>query len=244
MKKTILITGGTTGIGRAVVDLALTQDFQVIAIGKNIERISALQDDLGEEHIVAAVDIANPLELSQFFESLKRRGIKKIDQVVVNAGVSHQTPIDNVENNVIHEIVNVNFLGAYYSVKESVPFMKNGSSIVMVSAVGAFFGMSGFSIYSATKAAIITLAKSFAAELLDQDIRVNSIAPGMVDTPIFGKLGMNQSDIQSFAKTLPSKRAANPIEIAELILFLLSDKASYINAENIVIDAGVLGIYG
>jgi NAD(P)-dependent dehydrogenase (short-subunit alcohol dehydrogenase family) len=127
-------------------------------------------------------------------------------------------------------------------VREALPFLARPASIILVASLAANQGTKNFSAYCASKAAVVSLAKSFAAEFVESDIRVNSISPGVANTPIFDSLGMSEAQLLEWARVIPMKRPADPAEIAAAILFLASDASRYMTGADLAVDGGMSGI--
>jgi NAD(P)-dependent dehydrogenase (short-subunit alcohol dehydrogenase family) len=162
--------------------------------------------------------------------------------VVASAGISRQTPVRETSLQQFSEVLNINVGGVYSTVREALPFLARPASIILVASLAANQGTKHFSAYCASKAAVVSLAKSFAAEFVERDIRVNSISPGVANTPIFDSLGMSETQLMQWSKVIPMKRPAEPAEIAAAILFLASDESRYMTGADLAIDGGMSGI--
>jgi NAD(P)-dependent dehydrogenase (short-subunit alcohol dehydrogenase family) len=165
-----------------------------------------------------------------------------LDVLIANAGISRSALLHEVTPEAFDEEVAINLRGTFFTVQRLAPLMADGGSIVLVSSCLDQRGSYGQSVYAATKAAIASLARSFAAELRDRQIRVNSVAPGPTDTPLFDKYDLDPATLTTMkatiATTIPLNRLATPADIANAITFLSSPQAAYINAEQLTIDAG------
>ena len=140
------------------------------------------------------------------------------------------------------KLMAANVKGVFFTIQNAMPLLNEGSSVILIASLAGKQGVKSFSAYAATKAAVISLAKSFAAELVEQKIRVNSISPGVVRTKIMEGAGISEADLNSWANIIPMKRFGQPDEIASAALFLASDESNYVTASDIAVDGGVSGI--
>jgi len=161
---------------------------------------------------------------------------------VANAGIVQVHSIEDATEEIYDKVMNVNVKGTFFTLQKSLSHLNSPASIILISSLAAKAGMENFSIYCASKAAIISFAKTFAAELAAKKIRVNSISPGVVKTPIFDQVGVTEQDLHGWAKFIPLRRVANPEEIANAALYLASDQSSYITAADFSVDGGLSGI--
>ena len=170
----------------------------------------------------------------------------KIDILFVNAGVLKMGALPEVDEEHFDFQVNVNLKGSFFTIQKVVPIMNDGGSIVINSSNANQIGIPGISVYSATKAALRSLSRTVSLELLDRKIRVNTVSPGPIETPIFGKTEIPEDVADEIAKDIiaqnPMKRFGRPEEIAKAVLFLASDDSSYMTGEEIVIDGGAVAI--
>lgn len=238
--KNIVVSGGSTGIGFACIKAFLGYGAEKVStFSCNETRVNKL-NSIDNRLLASPVDLTKLDEIKHFYEQLP---FDRVDTLVVNAGISKPSFLHSIQEEDLREVIDVNLIGAYYTIKYALPKMKVGSNIVFIGSISATLGQGGFSIYCATKAGIVSLTKTLAAELQEAGIRVNCVSPGMVSTPILDKLGLSENDKQAFASSLAPKRAADANEIAEAVAFLASDKASYINATNLIVDGGTCGIF-
>jgi len=161
----------------------------------------------------------------------------KVDILMVNAGIAKPTPIEQVDEAVFDETSNTNFKGAFFTVQRALSHLNDGASIILVTGYNNQKGIPGYSVNSATKAALRSLARTFSAELLHRRIRVNALSPGNIETPIFDKLGL-PVEPQKWAEGIPMKRIGRAEEMAKAALFLASDDSSYMAGAELVIDGG------
>ena len=238
--KVAVITGGNSGIGLAIAEKFKEEGAAVIIIGRSEEKVTDAALELGVHSFVA--DVLNISALESVATTVKEN-YGEIDILVVNAGVYTTAPIGEITEDVFDHQMGINFKGAVFTVERFLPLLKDGSSIINISSILAYAGMPNNSIYSASKAAMNAYTRTAASELASRKIRVNAINPGPVATPIFGKTGMPQEQLDGFASAMqeriPLKRLGEPQDIAELASFLVSDDASFITGGEYNIDGGM-----
>lgn len=230
--KVVVITGGNSGIGKAIAKTFYSQGAKVVIFGRDEVKLQDVVKECAGKITAVQGDVTKLSDLDKLYETVhKQHG--KIDVLVVNAGVAAGRMIDEVDEKHFDKIMNINLKGAYFTVQKSVPFFNSNASIVMISSMACHGGWKALSVYSATKAAVSALAKSFSADLISRKIRVNSISPGFTDTPIF----TDRSVIPVASEIVPIKRFATPEEIADATVFLASNE--YIVGIDLLIDGGV-----
>jgi NAD(P)-dependent dehydrogenase (short-subunit alcohol dehydrogenase family) len=239
--KKALITGGTTGIGFATAKRFLEEGAQVAISGQDRERLQEALTKLGNNAIGILADLSLANNVQTMVDRVKN-DFGSLDILVANAGITKPAPINVVDDAHINEQFDINFKGVFFTVQKALPILNNPSSIVLNTSCLDEMGMPGMSIYSASKAAVRSLARSFSAELVGQGIRVNAVSPGPIETPIYSKLGMSTEAVQSMAAGLigkiPMGRFGQADEVAKAILFLASDDSSFMLGEEIAVDGG------
>jgi NAD(P)-dependent dehydrogenase (short-subunit alcohol dehydrogenase family) len=240
--KTALITGGNSGIGLATAQAFIEQGAQVVITGRNKQALDAAAATLGHGTIALVSDAGNLQEVQALGTDLQKRGITKLDILFYNAGVAQFAPVADMSLEVYEANMNINFRGAFFTVKTLLPLLNEGASIIFN---GTFLGhstMAGNAAYGASKAALIHLAKTLAVELAGQKIRANTVSPGAISTPIYSKLGMNEEQLSAFAAgfipKIPMGRFGDASEIAKTAVFLASDDSSYVTGAEILVDGG------
>lgn len=241
-KKTILVTGGTTGIGLATAQLLSADGAKVIITGRNPETLASAKRELPSDAVVLQSD-SGSIEATQALADDVKKYAERLDGVFLNAGIAQFAPFESLTPKNYEDMFNVNVRGPYFQLQALLPLLANPSSVVINASVAAQIAFVGASLYSATKAAIVSLGKSLAVELAPRGIRVNTLSPGPIATPIIGKLGFPAESVREFeegnaAKSL-LKRIGRSDEVAKLARFLLSEESSYIVGTDLLIDGGV-----
>ena len=240
--QTLLITGGTTGIGLATAQLLSAEGARVIVTGRNPETLASARRALPASAVVLQSD-SGSLSAAQMLGGEVKKHAARLDGVFLNAGVGQFGPIDAMTPQHYEDMFNINVRGPFFQLQSLLPLLGNPSTVVFTSSVAASIAIPAASIYSATKAAIVSFGKTLAVELAPRGIRVNVISPGPIDTPIIKKLGLSPEAQRGFeeanaAKSL-LKRFGTSDEVARLARFLLSADSSYIIGAEILIDGGI-----
>lgn len=237
--KVAVVTGGNSGIGYAAAKELKENGATVVITGRSAERVNAAASELGVEGLVADVSDLNALD-----SLVQAVGDKhgKVDVLFVNAGIFKPTPLGHMSEEVFDETMNINFKGAVFTLEKFLPILNDGASVINLSSINAYAGMPNATVYSASKAAMNSFTRTAAFELAPRKIRVNSVNPGPISTPIFGKTGMSEEQINGMAGALqnriPLQRFGQPEDIAKLVGFLASDDASFITGSEYNIDGG------
>jgi len=244
VNKVAVITGGNSGIGLAVAREFVANGARVAILGRSKVTLDQTAARLGPAAIVVQGDVQRISDIERLYaETVKAFGA--IDVVVANAGIAKFAPVDVLGETLFDELSGILFKGAFFTVQKALPHMRDGGSIILVgSADSDKQGRVGTSIYSAAKAAVRSLARSFAVELLPRRIRVNCLSPGMTETPIItregGMPGVSPEELAAvITQTIPLRRRGKPEEIAKAALFLASDDSSYCIGSEIVADGGL-----
>ncbi|MBN3753739.1 SDR family oxidoreductase [Paraburkholderia sp. Tr-20389] len=237
-----VVTGGSSGIGFATAERFVSEGARVVISGRHADKLGLAAQKLGANALAVVADAASPKDMQRLYESAVGHFKRDVNVVIANAGISRQTPVRETSWEQFSDVFNVNVGGVYATVRESLPFLARPASIILVASLAANQGTKNFSAYCASKAAVVSLAKSFAAEFVEHDIRVNSISPGVAETPIFDTLGISNAQLLQWSNVIPMKRPAQPDEIAAAILFLASDASRYMTGADLAVDGGMSGI--
>jgi NAD(P)-dependent dehydrogenase (short-subunit alcohol dehydrogenase family) len=240
--KVAVITGGNSGIGRATAKEFKEQGARVVITGRDQRTLDEAAREIGGDVLAVRADTSNLSEIDKLFAVVKER-FGRVDVLFVNAGIVKLAPIEAVTEEMFDSVMNINFKGAYFTIQKALPLLSDNASIVLNSSINAHIGMPTSSVLAASKAALITLARTLSAELVGRGVRVNAISPGPVTTPIFERLGLPPEAIKETAKKLqeqvPMKRFGRPEEIAKTALFLASSDSSFLLGTEIVADGGM-----
>jgi len=240
--KVAVITGGNSGIGLATAKAFAAQGARVAISGRDRKTLDQAAKEIGPGTLAVQSDVTDLSSLDGLFREVKQR-FGSIDALFVNAGVAKFAPITDVTVQHYDELLDTNLKGSYFTVQKALPLLNQGASVVLTTTAVDSLGLPGSSVYAASKAALRSLARTLSAELSSRNIRVNAIAPGPIETPIFGRLGLAQDAVEELAKVIlgrvPAKRLGQSNEIADAVLFLSSPTANYIVGVELNVDGGM-----
>jgi NAD(P)-dependent dehydrogenase (short-subunit alcohol dehydrogenase family) len=243
--KVAVITGGNSGLGFAAAKLFAENGAKVAITGRNQQSNDAAVKAIGEDAIGVSADVAVISQIEAGYKKIFEK-LGKFDVLVVNAGYYAGASLADFTEAMFDQLSAINFKGAFFSVQKALPYLKDGASIVLTSTALNEKGLAAASAYSATKAAVRSLARSFQSDLFARNIRINVLSPGAIVTPIFDKATGSKEELDGtldfFANYAPAKRMGKPEEIAVGFLFLASDDSSYMFGSELVIDGGVKAI--
>jgi len=241
--KIAVVTGGNSGIGFATAKLFAQEGAKVAITGRNPQTIKSAVEEIGNGAVGVVSDAGNIDGLSDTYQDITNKLEGKIDVLVVNAGNFLGAPLADFTEDLFDQTVNINFKGAFFAVQRALPFLNDGASIVLTSTALNEKGLGMAAAYSASKAAVRSLARSFSSELLSRNIRVNALSPGAIDTPLFARTGGSKEEVDGaksyFAAAAPAKRLGTVEEIAAGFLYLASDDSRYMIGGELVLDGGV-----
>ena len=241
--KIALITGGTTGIGAATARLFHSEGATVVVTGSNPKTIEAAKAELPGIEVVAS-DQSDTDAAKALVDQVKARH-GRIDVLFVNAGIARFAPLEAVDEAFFDAQFNVNVRGAYFLMKHAAPVISDGGAIILTASTAASLGGVGMSVYAASKAALRSFGRTLAAELAPRNIRVNTVSPGPIETPIFGKSGLTREQIDQFLEgakaRVPLKRVGRAEEVAAAALYLAAD-ATFVTGGEIIVGGGLVSI--
>jgi NAD(P)-dependent dehydrogenase (short-subunit alcohol dehydrogenase family) len=243
--KVAVITGGSTGIGLATAKRFIQEGMDHVFItGRRKDALDRAVEQIGKNVTAVQGDVANLADLDDLYEAVRRKN-RKIDVIFANAGIAQLAPFGSVDEKFYDLHFEANVKGLFFAVQKGLPLLNDGGSIVLTGSIADVKGFPNISVYSATKAAVRSFARTWTSELRERRIRVNTISPGHIDTPIFD--GWQQGETlaklkEDLAKGVPLGRMGEPDEIAKAVSFLASDEASYITGIELYVDGGVAQI--
>lgn len=235
--KVAVITGGNSGIGLAITREFSSKGVQTLIFGRDQHSLQAATREL-KKVIHLNGDVQSISDLQYLFHSTYQN-LGKIDILVASAGIAKMTPLTEVTEEEFDQLVAVNFKGVFFTVQKALKYFNDGGSIILITSNANQRGQPGAAVYSATKAAVRSLARSFSSELIDRNIRVNALSPGPVETNIFRDVADFDNIKDQFIEQVPIKRFARPEEIAKAALFLASSDSSYMVGAELVVDGGI-----
>jgi NAD(P)-dependent dehydrogenase (short-subunit alcohol dehydrogenase family) len=243
--KTAVVTGATTGIGFATAKAFLDEGAAVIITGQDQERLDVAKGELGGNVTGFRVDVRNVAEIDALAKSVADSA-GGIDVLFANAGVALFAPLASVDEDHFDSQFDVNVKGLFFTVQKLAPLLRQDASVILNATFGTIKGIATGSVYFATKAAVRSLARTFALELGPRGIRVNALSPGLVPTPLFGKTGLSDEQLQGlgafYTGHAPLARLGEPNEIATAAVFLASKESAFMTAADLVVDGGFAGI--
>ncbi len=243
--KVAVVTGGSSGIGLATAQRFIADGAQVVITGRDQEALDAAVAELGERATGIRGVVANLDDLDRLFAQVQEQ-FGRVDVLFANAGIAPFVPFEAVTEEHFDSLFNINVRGLFFTVQKALPLLSERASVSLTASVAAQSGIPNTSVYSATKAAVRSLGRTLAAELSSRGIRVNVISPGLIETPLIGKLGMSPDELDAFgeqvAEQTPLRRPGKPEEIAATVAFLASDDASYFTGAELVADGGMIQV--
>ena len=241
--KVAVVTGGNSGIGLAAARAYAQQGAQVAITGRDERTLQEAAKDIGEDALAIRADTAILSDIEKAMAEIKSK-FGRIDALFANAGVGKFVPFEQVTEAFYDETMNINLKGAFFTIQRAVPLMPKGSAVVLNASVNGHIALPGSSVYGASKAAVINLAKTLSVDLLEKGIRVNVVSPGPVLTPIFNRMGLSAEQMQQtknwITSMVPLKRFGTTEELASAVLYLSSPESSFILGAELIVDGGVL----
>jgi len=243
--KVALVTGGSSGIGLATAKRFVAEGAYVFITGRRQPELNAAAKELGANATAIRSDAADLPDLDRLFAAIqKQKG--RLDVLFANAGGGSLAPLGHITEEHFDKTFNTNVRGLLFTVQKALPLMPPGSSIILNASIASIKGTPAFSVYSATKAAVRSFARTWTLDLKERKIRVNAVSPGVVPTPGYDLIGLTREQVQGFVDTqvahIPLGRVGTPDEIAKAVVFLASDDSSFVNGIELFVDGGMAQI--
>jgi NAD(P)-dependent dehydrogenase (short-subunit alcohol dehydrogenase family) len=240
--KVAVVTGGSTGIGLAIAKEFVAQGAHVFITGRRAAELDKAATEIGRNVTAVQGDVAKLEDIDRLYATVaKEKG--RIDVLVANAGILENAPTADATPDHFDRVFAVNVRGAYFTIQKALKLLQDGGSIVVTASVVQYKGFPGAGIYSATKAAVRSLVRTWAAEFKSRGIRVNAVSPGPIETPMFESFASNPEDLdahkKAFAAQVPLGRLGRPEEIAKAALFLASSDSNYTTGFDLLADGGI-----
>jgi NAD(P)-dependent dehydrogenase (short-subunit alcohol dehydrogenase family) len=239
--KIALITGGNSGIGLATARQFVNEGAYVLITARRKAELAAAVKEIGRSASGVQGDVSNLADLDRLFAQIKKEK-GKLDIVFANAGVAKYAPFGEITEDFYESIFNVNVKGLLFTVQKAVPLLPDGASIILNASIAGSKGLATYSVYSATKAAVRSFARTWTTDLKDRRIRVNAISPGSIDTPAATDL-LASSEVgaqrkKMIPRVVPLGRFGAPDEVAKAVVFLASEDSSYVTGAELFVDGG------
>jgi NAD(P)-dependent dehydrogenase (short-subunit alcohol dehydrogenase family) len=240
--KVALITGGNSGIGLATAKRFVNEGAYVFITGRRKSELDAAVKEIGKNVTAVQGDVANLDDLDRLFAQIKKEK-GKIDVLFANAGIAKYAPLGAIGEELYDSIFDINIKGVLFTVQKALPLLPDGASVILNASIVASKGFSSNSVYSASKAAVRSFARTWTTDLKDRRIRVNAVSPGSTDTPGLNELlassETGKERRKMISNTVPLGRLGSPDEIAKAVVFLASDDSSYITGTELFVDGGI-----
>jgi NAD(P)-dependent dehydrogenase (short-subunit alcohol dehydrogenase family) len=240
--KVALVTGGNSGIGLATAKQFAVEGAYVFISGRRESNLARAVQEIGENVTSIQGDVSEPADLDRLFSQIKKEK-GHLDIVFANAGVARYGQLGEITEELYDSIFEINVKGVLFTVQKALPLLTDGASIILNASIVASKGLPANAIYSASKAAVRSFARTMSTDLKARQIRVNAVSPGPTDTPGFNELvnssEVGQHRIKMISSTIPLGRLGRPEEIAKAVTFLASDESSYITGIELFVDGGM-----
>jgi NAD(P)-dependent dehydrogenase (short-subunit alcohol dehydrogenase family) len=240
--KSVLVTGGASGIGLAAAQAFAAEGAHVIITGRDAAALERAKAVIGSKTLAIRNDAADIAAAKDLASTIAREDIR-LDAIFLNAGIAKFASLADADEALWDQTFDTNVKGAFFEIQALAPLLNPGASIVLNGSINAHIGMPNSSVYAASKAALISLAKTLSAELLPRNVRVNVVSPGPVETPLYGKLGMDAATLSAVAAQIQSQvplgRFGQSSEVASTILHLAAPESAFIVGTEIIVDGGM-----
>jgi len=241
-KKVVVSTGGSDGIGLTTAKMFAAEGAHVYITGRRQQRLDEALNEIGSGAIGIQGDVGTGADLDRLYAKIAEDH-GRIDVVFANAGVSESAPIGSIDDDHFDRVFTINVKGTVLTVQKALPLMSAGGAVVLAGSVAGSTGIAGLSVYSATKAAIRSFARTWTTDLKSRGIRVNAVSPGMVMTPAMqAYLDSNTGAEEWMQQTTPFGRLAQPEEVSKAVLFLASEESSFVGGEELFVDGGFIAV--
>src|SRR6202047_4977161 len=241
-RKTALVTGANSGIGLATAKQFVNEGAYVFVTGRRHPELATAVKEIGRNVTGVQGDVSNLSDLDRLFAQIEREK-GKLDIVFANAGVAKYASFGAITEEFYESIFNINVKGLLFTVQKALPLLPDGASVILNASIVASEGFSSNSVYSATKAAVRSFARTWTTDLKDRRIRVNAVSPGATDTPGLSELlassETGQQRLKMISNSIPLGRLGTPEEIARAVVFLASDDSSYVTGTELFVDGGI-----
>ena len=239
--KVAVITGGSSGIGLATAQEFVKEGAYVYITGRRERELTAAVREIGGDVTGIQGDVSNLSDLDRLFALIKREK-GRLDIVFANAGAAKYAALGEITEDLYHQIFDINVKGVLFTVQKVLPLLPDGASIILNASIVASKGLASNSVYSASKAAVRSFARTWTSDLKPRRIRVNAVSPGSTDTPGLSELlasaETGQQRKKMISKSVPLGRFGTPDEIAKAVVFLASDDSSFITGTELFVDGG------
>lgn len=243
--KVAVVTGGNSGIGLASAKRLHEEGARVVITGRDRKTLDSAVSEIGAGTVALQSDVSKLEDIERLFSIVESK-VGKVDVLFANAGIAKFAPYSGSQATLFDELFATNVKGVYFTLQKAIPHLKDGASVILNTSVAGSKGTENMGIYAATKAAVRSFARTAATELKERNIRVNAVAPGPIATPIFGRSGLTEEQIDGFkagiASRVPLGRIGRAEEIASAVAFLASDDASYITGVELNVDGGLANL--
>jgi len=240
--KVAVVTGGNSGIGLGVAKAYAREGAQVAITGRNQKTLEVAAKEIGDGTLAIQSDAGKVAEIEAAMKKINER-LGRIDALFVNAGVAKLVRFEEVTEEFFDQTVDINMKGVFFTVQKAIPLMPNGSAIVLNASINAHLGLPGTTVYGATKAAVINMAKTLSADLLEKGIRVNAISPGPITSSLLARDGITEEKLQEtkdwIQSKVPIKHFGTPEDIAAGVLYLTAPESAFVLGAELIIDGGM-----
>jgi NAD(P)-dependent dehydrogenase (short-subunit alcohol dehydrogenase family) len=244
--KVAVITGGSSGIGLATAHQFVSEGAYVFITGRRQNEVDAAVNRMGNNNATGVQgDVSKLADLDRLYDTVKQQK-GRIDVLFANAGIIELAPLGSITESHFDKVFNINVKGLLFTVQKALPLFQDGGSIILNASINSSKGLETSTVYSATKAAIRSFARTWTVDLKHRKIRVNAISPGPIDTPIFNSAVQTEEEIEqikaSLVAIIPMGRMGSPDEVAKAVSFLASDDSSYVTGIELFVDGGMAQI--